>query len=352
MVQANKSILVVGAGAIGGITAASLAKAGYPVELVCKYDDYAELASSKGLNVKGINGRYNQTVPSVASIEEIKGKRDIVLLAVKATDLEDVANRILPYLHKSSLVVSMQNGICEFDLQKIVGSERVVGCIVGWGATMKSPGNFILTSGGDFVIGYPGRVPDGALIELATILESILPVRISSELMEHLYSKLIINSCITSLGAITGLLLGNMLLRRKARILFIEIIKEAMELAYIMKINVAPYGGKLDYYRFIGHKGWKGKLVQHLLIMFIGLKYRRLKSSSLQSIERGRLTEIDYLNGFIARNGKEYGVPVPVNSTVVKMIHEIELGKREISPVNLDDWRFAKYYRNSIPIKI
>lgn len=86
--------------------------------------------------------------------------------------------------------------------------------------------------------------------------------------------------------------------------------------------------------------------------MVIGLKYRRLKSSSLQSLERGKLTEIDYLNGFIARNGKEFGVPVPVNSAIVKMIHEIEVGRREISLNNLDDWRFVKYYRNNIPFII
>jgi len=352
MVKANKRILVVGAGAIGGITAASLAKAGYSVELVCKYDDYASKASTIGISVKGFNGNFVQQVPSVSTIEEIRGKRDIILLAVKATDLEDAGNRIKPFLHGSSLVVSMQNGICEYDLQRIVGANRVVGCIVGWGGTMKTHGELTLTSGGDFVIGYPDREPDGALVELASILGSILPVRVSSDLMGQLYSKLIINSCITSLGAITGLLLGKMLLRRKARVLFIEIIREAMELAYIMKINVAPYGGRLDYYRFISYKGWSGSARRNILILAIGLKYRRLKSSSLQSLERGKLTEIDYLNGFIARNGKKFGVPVPVNSTVVKMIHEIELGSRDISPENLDDWRFVKYYGNSTPFKI
>lgn len=352
MVQTTKSILVVGAGAVGVITAASLAKAGYQVDLVCKYDDYASMASKRGLKVSGFKGSYIQKVSSVASVEDIRGKRDIVILAVKANDIEDIGRRIIPILHSSSLVVSMQNGICEYDLQRIVGAERVVGCIVGWGATMQTQGDVALTSGGDFVIGYPGREPDGALVELATILGSVLPVRISSELMGQLYSKLIINSCITSLGAITGLLLGKMLLKRKARILFIEIIREAMELAHIIKINVAPYAGKLDYYSFISHKGLRGGLRQHLLILAIGLKYRRLKSSSLQSLERGRPTEIDYLNGFIARQGKEFGVPVPVNAAIVLMIHEIELGKRDISPINLDDWRFVKYYGNNVPFKI
>jgi len=231
MVKANKSILIVGAGAIGGITAAFLAKAGYTVDLVCKYDDYATRASSIGIGVKGIKGSFRQQVQSVASIEEVRGKRDLILLAVKATDLEDSGKRLIPYLHEKSLVVSMQNGICEYDLQRIVGADRVVGCIVGWGGTMETQGEMVLTSRGDFVIGYPNREPDGALVELASVLGSVLPVRISSDLMGQLYSKLIINSCITSLGALTGLLLGKMLMKSKARILFIEIINEAMELA-------------------------------------------------------------------------------------------------------------------------
>lgn len=346
MGQFDKNILVVGAGAIGGITAAFLAKKGYSVELVCKYDEYASRVNSVGVSVSGIGGTFTQRVSSVASIEEVKGKWDIILLAVKATELEDAAHRIKPLVHDDSLIVSMQNGICEYELQRILGTERVVGCIVGWGATMNKPAEPILTSKGDFVIGYPEREPDARLTELAMILGSVLPVRISAGMIGQLYSKLIINSCITSLGAITGLLLGDMLNRRKARILFIEIIKEAMELAYIMKIDVAPYGGKLDYYRFIGYRGVMGNIRRHMLILLIGMKYRRLKSSSLQSLERGKLTEIDYLNGFIARNGKQYGVPVPVNTAIVDIIHEIERGERRITAGNLDDGKFMKYYNN------
>jgi 2-dehydropantoate 2-reductase len=76
----------------------------------------------------------------------------------------------------------------------------------------------------------------------------------------------------------------------------------------------------------------------------MGMKYKKLKSSSLQSLERGRLTEIDFLNGYIASNGKMHGVPVPVNTALVDMVHEIEDGKREISPDNLNDKVFINYY--------
>ncbi|MCP4720255.1 MAG: 2-dehydropantoate 2-reductase, partial [Desulfobacteraceae bacterium] len=68
----------------------------------------------------------------------------------------------------------------------------------------------------------------------------------------------------------------------------------------------------------------------------LGFKYRKLKSSSLQSLERGQMTEIEYLTGFITGNGKRYGIPTPVNDQVFDMVRQIELGQRAIVPANLD----------------
>jgi 2-dehydropantoate 2-reductase len=238
----------------------------------------------------------------------------------------------------------MQNGICEPELARILGSDHIVGCIVGWGASMETPGELQMTSGGDFVIGYIDRPADDELAGIAEIMSAIHPVRISSNMMGHLFSKLIINSCITSMGAITGLLLGEMMRRRKIRKLFIRIIREAVELAHALQVKIEDYGERLNYYNFVDDSKNFAELRRHIKLWLMGLKYRRLKSSSLQSLERGKLTEIDYLNGYISTNGKEYGVPVPLNEAIVKMIHEIEDGERDISPDNLDDEVFQRFY--------
>lgn len=339
----NRSILVIGAGAVGGITAASLARAEFDVELVCKYNDYRDLVMSEGIKVSGVVKSFTQKIKAYSTIEDVNGKRDIILLAVKANDVKDVAERIKPLLNDNTIVVAMQNGIVEFELYSLLGKERVAGCIVGWGATMRSPGDLLITSDNDFVLGYLDNDPDEKLEEVREILSSFIPSRTVTNMVGHRYSKLIINSCITSLGAISGLNLGRMLRRRKARLLFIEIINEAMELAHIMKINVEPYGGKFNYYDFIKLRGVFGRLKQHITISYIGFKYRRLKSSSLQSLQRGNRTEIDYLNGYIAVNGREFGVPVPVNIEITRQIHEIEEGNMKITPLNFDDVAFEKY---------
>ncbi|MDZ7738964.1 MAG: ketopantoate reductase family protein [Bacteroidales bacterium] len=340
----EKSVLVVGAGSIGGISAAFLKKEGYNVEIVCKYEDYKESIINEGLRVKTPAGSFSEKMKAYASLTDVEEKKDIILFALKATDMKEGANDLKPLLNEDSLLVSMQNGICEPELERILGREHIVGCIVGWGATMDKPGSLVMTSGGDFVIGYTDQDEDERLAVIAELLETIAPVRTSSNMMGQLYSKLIINACITSVGAITGLLLGEMTRNRKARKLFVRIIREALELAYILRIKVEDYAGKLNYYDFIDDKRKMPELRRYLILRLMGLKYRRLKSSSLQSLQRGKLTEIDYLNGYIASNGREYGVPTPVNAAIVNMIHEIEDGKREISIFNLDEQVFKKFY--------
>ena len=330
-------IAVIGAGAIGGITAALMAEKGYDVWLVCKHMEIADLANGRGLRVRGYCGEHTVPVHSVAAVEELTDNFDLCLIATKAYDMPECAKAMLPLLRKDSLVVSMQNGICTDALAAIVGKERTVGCVIGWGATMHGPGELEMTSGGDFIIGrlVPGEHP--RMETLRQALSAVVETRISQNIYAELYSKLIVNSCITSLGAICGLHLGEMLKRRGARDIFLAIIGEAMDVAHAMKLKVPPFGGKLDYEKLMRGDGPLDRLRRHTMIRLVGMKYSKLKSSSLQSLERGRPTEIDYFNGYIARKGQELQVPCPVNERLVTMIKEIEHHAREIDVKNLED---------------
>jgi 2-dehydropantoate 2-reductase len=337
------SFLILGAGAVGGITAALMKKNGYNVEIICKYDDYSTLISDQGINVKGVCGEFSVRMAAFSSINNVKGKKDVILHATKATDMHDATIAAMKVLNENGCFVSLQNGICEDEMMTIAGKDKVAGCVTGWGATMESPGNLVMTSGGDFILGYPGREPDEFLSLLAEALSSVVPVKMTGNIMGHLYSKLIINSCITSLGAICGLYLGKMLSLPKVRRIFIEIIKEAVALSEKMNLKTEIFGGRLDFSEFVKGNDFFSDLRRHFLIMIIGFKYRKLKSSSLQSLERGKATEVDYLNGYIVRNAEKYGVEVPVNRAIVEMIHEIELKKRKISVANFDTPVFSRF---------
>ncbi len=327
-------IAVVGAGAIGGITAAFLAEAGYDVELVCNHEDTARLANGDGLSISGVRGTRRVKVGAVTGIDRLSGQKDAILLAVKAYDLPGVLQSCLPFLSDQSLVVSMQNGICTDAVAEIAGQARTVGCVIGWGATMHGRGELEMTSEGEFVIGGLEPGMEERLEPLRQALSAVVPARVSPDIYAELYSKLIVNSCITSLGAICGLRLGEMMKRKRARELFLGIIFEAMAVAEAIGVRIPPYAGKLDYYKLCSGKGFLPDWKRHMMIRVMGLKYRRLKSSSLQSLERGKPTEIDFFNGYICRKGAECGVKTPVNDAVVAVIRQIESGKHKPEPTN------------------
>lgn len=331
------TIGVIGSGAIGGITAAYLSMAGYDVELVCKHPEKAQQIRDKGVHIIGVRGERFVQLKAVADIEQFTGKKDIVLIVTKAYDMPDAAKRALTFLKDDTIVVSMQNGICIEAIAEIVGNERAVGCVIGWGSTMLPDGTLKMTSEGDFVIG--GFYPDKDVSILKEVLEAMMPTRVSDSIVADLYSKMIINSCITSMGVLSGLYLGQIMKKHIARDIFVEIIKEAVAVADAMKIIVKPYGGKIDYYSLIKGDSSFARAKRDIIIRIIGIKYRRLKSSSLQSLERGKPTEIDYYNGYIAKKGKELGVATPINTRIVEMIKEIEAKKRKSTPDNFLDER-------------
>jgi len=335
--------LVIGAGAVGGITAALLRKNGFDVEIVCKYQDYAGQISQRGINISGECGAFNVKIPAYATVSQVNGKKDIIILATKATDLADVVPSLNNVLDESGFVISLLNGICEEEIAGVTGNDRVIGCVTGWGATMETRGNLIMTSKGNFILGYPWKKADDMLNHLAETLSCVVPVIVTDNIFGHKYSKLIINSCITSLGAVCGLYLGKMLMIKKVRRIFIEIIREAVSVADRMRLTIEIFGGKLDFKKFIEGEGLIPDFRRHLLLMIIGYKYRKLKSSSLQSLERGKQTEIDYLNGYIVKMADVNRVDVPVNAFIVNIIHQIEKKEREITVNNFNDPFFNRF---------
>ncbi|MFX0113831.1 MAG: ketopantoate reductase family protein [Candidatus Hodarchaeota archaeon] len=327
-----RKIAVIGAGAIGGVVAAHLTRIGESVEVVCKHDDLAQVLSARGIKISGVSGKHTVPLDARSRIDQLSGPQDVVFLATKAMDVLAAAKSLLPYLHKDSIVVTMQNGIVEEAVGEIVGRNRIVGCVVNWGSTVTEPGALDQTSHGLFVIGeLHGKLTE-RLKAVKSLLEHIEPVKISGNIFGALYTKLVINSGITSLGAICGLYLGQMFGMKKVRELFMVIANEAIAVAEAIRLEPEKIE-RLDLYRLAGKPSFK----KHVLLRFVGFKYRKVKSSSLQSLERGRPTEIDYLNGYIVKRGTEAGVPTPINRAIVDMIKEIEQGKRPITAKNINE---------------
>lgn len=328
-------VVVIGAGAIGGVIAAYLTQSHAEITLVCRDKNTADIIRTQGIHIGGIRGQHCIRLNAVAGIEALHGEYDICLIVTKAYDLEDAAKRILPFLSNLSLVVSVQNGMCWEILEGIVGKARTAACVVSWSSTQIAPARLDLTSEGGFIIGRSNGEIDDKIRELKALLDWVAPTMISDHIFGEIFAKLIINSGVTCGGAITGLTLGGLLKRNDARKFFISLVREDIALAGALGVRVPPFAGRLDYYRFLSGNGILDCMRRHLLLLAIGLKYRRLTSSSLTALQRGQPTEVAYLNGWICRKARELGVPVPINERVCKITSEIENGLRKITPANL-----------------
>jgi 2-dehydropantoate 2-reductase len=268
---------------------------------------------------------------------------DVVLLAMKATAVEQAVRDVAPRLAPDGYVVTLQNGIVEDRVGAILGRRRVVGALVGWGATMRAPGEYEMTSRGELVVGELDGQMTPRVERLQAILDAVAPTTASGNIYGVLWSKLAINCTITTLGAVTGQLLGEMLRRGDVRRLALAIISEVVDVARAHGITLEPVGGTLDLDSLYlpparRRRGLRLDLLpRHAVIMLVGLKFRRLKSSMLQSMERGRRPEIDVMNGYVVERGREKGVATPANAALVQMVAEIESGERPLSPDNLRD---------------
>ena len=329
--------LIVGVGAIGGVTAACMSKAGHDVTVVCRNDEIAYSLRSGGMHISGIYGEQKIPLNAVGSVEQLQDTYDCCIVATKSYDTVPAIQSILPFVAKEGLVLVLQNGICIDELLKVVDVQRAACGVTSWSCTMLSPIHMEITGSGQFVIGMTDGRSCPLLERIGDALSSVAPTEISESILEHMYAKLIINSGITCGGALTGVLLGKLLKNAYARKFFIAIVYEDMAVAKALDIKVPPFGGKLDYYKFVSGRHFWDHWRRHIMLLIIGIKYRNLKSSSLTALQRGKKTEIDALNGWICERGKSCAVPTPVNQKLTDMIKEIEAGTRTITINNLKE---------------
>ena len=332
--------LLIGAGAIGGTVGTLIKNAGFDIRIMCMNDEIKELIEKNGFTLHGAKGEFHEEFTCYSSYDQLGDEKfDYVIIATKIFVMPKVAALVLPYIREDSLVVGMQNGICTAELAEVVGDDRAVGCMLGFGATRISDCEVNMTSKGEMVIGlHNGAVPP-KLNELASMLSKVLPTSISTDIKREQYSKLIINSCINSCAAITGKTLGVIIDDRRARNLFLAVAREAMRVAEAMNFDVPPYAKVLNYKLLMKADNAAFNAMARYLVWIVSKVYGNVRPSTLQSLDHGEKTEIDIFNGYFVRKGAEYGIDVPVNAKLVEMIHEIEDGKRKMTPDNLDEFK-------------
>jgi 2-dehydropantoate 2-reductase len=326
--------LVMGCGAIGGVLTASLAETGHDVTAVTTNRGIHEAIAARGLKIVG-EGAPRTTKARVTLGVPDRETFDYVLLATQPPQVEEAARTAAPLLAEDGVMLCLQNGLCEERIAKIVGTERVVGAVVAWGATMPEPGLYERTAAGGFTLGTLDGMPiSGEDDALVRALESVGPVELTQNLRGKRWSKLAINCAISSLGTIGGDRLGALMPHRFVRRLALEIFTEVTAVARRENVRLEKVSGTLDLNwmsltpeeREVA--GSPSLVAKHGLLLAVGFRYRRMKSSMLSAIERGRTPAVDFLNGEVVDRAKTHGIPVPVNGAIRDFVWQISQGKK------------------------
>lgn len=330
--------LIYGAGSLGIVLGAYLAKAGADITLCNRNESQVRALNERGARV---TGTVSMTVPVKAALpRELTGHYDVILLMTKQLNNSETCAFLKDKLAPQGVLVTLQNGLPEMEVARIIGPERTLGCAVAWGATLEGDGVSRLTSAPDhlsFSLGRMAQVPEAALQRVKTLLEKMCPVEIEENFMGARMSKLLINAAFSGMSAVTGLTFGEAVSDRASRRVVQALIKECIDVSHGAGIALAPVQGK-NIEKLLDYRGPVKKAISFLIIPLAIRRHAKLKASMLQDLERQKLTEVDAINGQVSTLGRAHGVPTPMNDTVVRLIHEMEAGKRRPALVNVKEF--------------
>ena len=217
---------------------------------------------------------------------------------------------------------------------------------------MPEPGVYDRTAAGGFTIGTMSGEITPRLADLSVLLEPVGPVNVTQNLAGARWSKLAINCAISTLGTIFGGRLGSAMVHRFVRRLALEIMTEVVQVARAEEVRLQKLAGTIDLDWFAlteqerRTRGSVSLAAKHALLLVVGLKYRRLRSSMLAALERGQVPPVDFLNGEIGSLARVHGLPTPVNDAVVARIHGLSRG--ETKPAHA---RLFELYRDTADLR-
>ena len=319
-------IAIYGAGSLGTILGAFISKAGIPIELINRNKAHVDALKNNGAQV---TGTIEFLQPVIAyTPEEMSGKYDIIFLMTKQQYNTEVAQMLKGYIADDGVLVTFQNGLPEVQLAEVLGEERVLGCTVAWGATLKEAGVCELTSQPDalsFALGAISKTRSKHFDKVKEVLELMGSVEVEDNFLGTRWSKLLINSAFSGMSAVLGCTFGEAAKHRKSRRIVQAIIKECIDVCTVGNIRIEPIQGK-DVVKLLNYNNPFKRAVSFFIIPIAIRKHAKLKASMLQDLEKGKLTEVDAINGAVSEYGKRVGFPTPMNDQVVDIIHKIEQG--------------------------
>ena len=316
-------IAVIGAGAIGCLVAGYLKNKGEEVTLIGR-TPAVNAIKENGLSISGVRGNFKVRISISDSLNYIP---DLAILATKTQDIDAVLQDS-SYLLRNSLLLTTQNGIQADNLVvKYLPQKNIISSIIMFGATYLEPGKVVHNFEGSWVIGSQFQSnPTEELIGLSLFLDKIFPTIISEDIIGMKYLKIFANAS-NCLPAIIGKSMQEVFSDLDISRMSIGIWKEAFEIIQKIGIHLVSLPGfpvenitKLTSMPSAAAAGVFSGIMKNL-------SREPLYGSILQSIMRGKTSEIDYINGEFVRLAEENHMYAPLNKILVDMVHQVEKNK-------------------------
>ncbi|MCI2859551.1 2-dehydropantoate 2-reductase [Staphylococcus hominis] len=302
-------IAIAGSGALGSGFGAMLYRQGNDVTLIDGWEPQATAVKHEGLHID-INGEdYHLNIPMYQDTEIPSDLQfDIVFLFTKAMQLERMLTHIQPHIHDTTIMVCTMNGLKHEDcIVNYVDKSRIVRGVTTWTAGLESPGHTHLMGSGPVEIG--SLVPEGQnnVEMIYNLLEQAkLNPHKSEDLQQSIWKKICVNGTANALCTILECRLSTLNESEYARKLVYDITKEIVEVATVDDVHL------------------NADEVYHYLIDLNDKVGPHFPSMYQDLINNNRRTEIDYINGAVARLGSEHHIDAPINQFVANMVHAKE----------------------------
>jgi 2-dehydropantoate 2-reductase len=299
-----------GAGALGCYFGGRLAQGGAEVTLIAR-PIHVEAIRRDGLILE--SGGAKTVIPLDATTEP-SGVRDadLVLVCVKSADTDSAAKAIAPHVAKDAILVSLQNSIGNVERIRARVDRPVAAGIVYTAANMPGPGHVKHTGGGSIVLGgVPAwGIDDAKLAAIKQIFDAAgVPIEISASIELGLWTKLMQNCCYNAVSALTEKPYGEMAAMPEIRDVMGQAGYEVVALARHKGVKLDPAAVEAA--------------LQRVTTMTTTM------SSTAQDLMKGKPTEIDYLNGLVARESKALGLAAPINAALAALVKLKEQKRRQ-----------------------
>ncbi len=317
-------IAIIGAGAIGGLIAGYLKIKGEDVSLV-GHADAVEAIEKGGLRIQGLRGNFSIEIDVS---RQINSQAQLIILATKTQDIEAALKENQNFSRSATTILTTQNGVAADNIvAKYAPKENIVSSIVMFGATSLEPGKIVHNFEGSWIISGLFKENGAKVVQISHVLRKIFPVIVTEDFKGMKYLKIFVNAN-NCLPAILGGSMQEVFSDLEVSRISIAIWKEGIEIINKAGINLISLP---DFPLERITKLTSLPTLQAASIfsgIMTNLSKEPLYGSILQSIKRGKPSEIDYINGEFINLAQEHNLSAPLNKKLVEMVHQVEQTKR------------------------